>query len=48
MEHVNNLPEPEWGIIETDQFKITEGKDKRFFVVDNFYTDPTSNTKRKK
>ena len=32
--------ESDWGIIETNQFKLTEGTDKRLFVVDNFYADP--------
>ena len=32
--------ESDWGIIKTNQFKLTEGKDKRLFVVDNFYADP--------
>ena len=40
IKHINHNPESDWGIIETNQFKLTEGKDKRLFVVDNFYADP--------
>jgi hypothetical protein len=40
IKYINHNPESDWGIIETNQFKLTEGKDKRFFVVDNFYADP--------
>ena len=29
-----------WLSTKTNQFKLTEGKDKRLFVVDNFYADP--------
>ena len=39
IKYIDHNPE-EWRIIETDQFKITDGKDKRLFVVDNFYEDP--------
>ena len=40
MKYTDRNPESEWGIVESDQFKIKENKDKRFFVVDNFYEDP--------
>ena len=32
----------DWGVIETNRFLMSSGKDKRFFVVDNFYEDPNS------
>ena len=38
--YIDRNPESEWGIVESDQFKIKENKDKRFFVIDNFYEDP--------
>jgi hypothetical protein len=40
MKNINHSPESDWGIIETDEFTITNGEDKRLFVVDNFYEDP--------
>jgi hypothetical protein len=40
MKIINHSPESDFGIIETDIFKVTDGKDKRLFVVDNFYEDP--------
>lgn len=40
IKYINHNSESDWGIIETNQFKLTERKDKRLFVVDNFYTDP--------
>jgi len=40
MKYIDKNPESEWGIVETDQCRISDLKDKRFFVVDNFYTDP--------
>ena len=40
MKYVNRNPDSDWGIIETDKFSPTECKNKRFFVVDNFYEDP--------
>ena len=40
IKYIDRNPESDWGIIETNQFKLTEGKDKRLFVVDNFYADP--------
>ena len=40
MKYTDQNPESEWGIVESDQFKIKGNKDKRFFVVDNFYEDP--------
>jgi hypothetical protein len=40
MKYTDRNPESEWGIVESDQFKIKGNKDKRFFVVDNFYEDP--------
>lgn len=33
-------PESEWGLVSTDEINLTDGKDKRVFVVDNFYQDP--------
>jgi len=40
MKYTDRNPESEWGIVESDQFKIKGNKDKRFFVIDNFYEDP--------
>jgi len=40
VKYIDRNPESEWGIVESDQFKIKGNKDKRFFVVDNFYEDP--------
>lgn len=40
MRYHDRNPDSEWGIVETDKFKTTEAKDKRFFVVDHFYEDP--------
>lgn len=40
MKYIDETPESQWGVIKTDQFKITDGEDKRLFVVDNFYEDP--------
>jgi len=40
MKHIDNNPKSEWGIIESDQYKVSDLKDKRFFVIDNFYADP--------
>jgi hypothetical protein len=40
MKYIDNNPESEWGIVETDQCGVSNLKDKRFFVVDNFYADP--------
>ena len=40
MKYIDHSPNSDWGIIETDKFKLTDGKDKRLFVVDNFYEDP--------
>jgi hypothetical protein len=40
MKYTDRNPESEWGIVESDQFKIKGNKDKRFFVVDNFYENP--------
>jgi hypothetical protein len=40
MKYTDNSPNSEWGIIETDQIKLSNCKDKRLFVVDNFYEDP--------
>ena len=33
-------PNSDWGIIETDQFILNPQKDKRIFVMDNFYENP--------
>jgi len=40
MQYIDERPDSEWGFIKTDEFKITDGEDKRLFVVDNFYEDP--------
>ena len=40
MKYTDNNPKSEWGIVETNQYKVSNLKDKRFFVVDNFYADP--------
>jgi len=40
MKYIDHNSGSEWGIVETDQFEIKKEKDKRFFVIDNFYTDP--------
>jgi hypothetical protein len=40
MKYTDNTPDSEWGTIETDQIKLSNCKDKRLFVVDNFYEDP--------
>lgn len=40
MKYLDSNPDSEWGIIESNQFEISDLKDKRFFVVDNFYKDP--------
>lgn len=40
MKYIDRNPESEWGIVETDQCGVSNLKDKRFFVVDNFYADP--------
>lgn len=40
MKYIDERPDSEWGFIKTDKFKITDGEDKRLFVVDNFYEDP--------
>lgn len=33
-------PESQWGIIDTNKFKINKKSSKRFFCVDDFYEDP--------
>lgn len=38
--YIDNNPESENGIIDTNQFVINLKQDNRFFVVDNFYEDP--------
>lgn len=40
MKYVDRRPDSDWGIIETDKFSLSQGKDKRLFVVDNFYENP--------
>jgi hypothetical protein len=40
MKYIDRNPESEWGIVETNQCEVSNLKDKRFFVVDNFYADP--------
>ena len=40
MKYIDSTPDSEWGIIQTDQCGVSDLKDKRFFVVDNFYADP--------
>ena len=40
MKYIDREPKSEWGVVESDQFEISNLKDKRFFVIDNFYTDP--------
>lgn len=36
---IDHRPASEWGIITTDEFKVSQGK-QRSWVVDNFYEDP--------
>jgi hypothetical protein len=38
--YIDNNPESENGIIDTNQFTINPKQDNRLFVVDNFYEDP--------
>lgn len=39
--YFNNLsPESDWGVIQTNQFKLNSNQGKRLFVVDNFYERP--------
>jgi hypothetical protein len=39
--YTNDLrPDSNWGVINTNKFKINKNFDKRFFVVDNFYENP--------
>ena len=38
--YIDNNPESENGIIDTNQFIINSKQENRFFVVDNFYEDP--------
>ena len=40
MKYIDREPKSEWGVVESDQFGVSDLKDKRFFVVDNFYKDP--------
>ena len=40
MKYVDHSPESDWGVIETDKFKIKQDLDKRLFVIDNFYENP--------
>lgn len=40
IKYINHNSKSDWGIVETNQFKLTERKDKRLFVVDNFYDNP--------
>jgi hypothetical protein len=39
--YVDNNLQSDWGVIETNRFRLADG-DKRFFVVDNFYKDPVA------
>ena len=39
MNHIDSDPTSAWGIVKSDQASYNT-KDKRFFVVDNFYQDP--------
>lgn len=42
-EYTRNLtPDSDWGVIETNKFKMSDGSGKRIFVVDNFYEDPVA------
>lgn len=40
MKYIDHSPDSDWGIVETDRFALNNRRDKRFFVVDNFYQDP--------
>jgi len=41
MKYYNDLtPDSQWGIVDTNQFKVNDDFSKRFFVVENFYQDP--------
>lgn len=40
MKYIDKRPDSDFGAIETDQIKVSSCKDKRLFVVDNFYEDP--------
>jgi hypothetical protein len=42
MNYNNKTPDSDWGVIETDLFPLSNGRDKRLFVVDNFYEDPVA------
>ena len=36
----DSSPESQWGIVDTNKFKVNKNQSKRFFCVDNFYEDP--------
>lgn len=38
--YIDNRPDSDWGVIETDEFPLNSIKDKRIFVQDNFYQNP--------
>lgn len=41
MEYYNDSDvDSEWGLVDTNKFKLNENSNKRFFVVENFYQDP--------
>jgi hypothetical protein len=41
MEYYNDsTPDSQWGIVDTNKFKVNNEFSKRVFVVDNFYQDP--------
>jgi hypothetical protein len=41
MEYYNDsTPDSQWGIVDTNKFKVNNEFSKRFFVVENFYQDP--------
>lgn len=36
----DSSPDSQWGLVDTNKFKVNDTMKKRFFVVDNFYEDP--------
>jgi hypothetical protein len=38
--YTDPTPDSQWGIVETNMFRINNNYNKRFFAVDNFYEDP--------
>lgn len=40
--YIDSSPDSEWGIITSNKFIINQNQNNRFWVVENFYTDPDS------